>query len=333
MSRRKKNDGLPKYVQRRTYGVIFTPYLGKGVKGKPINLGPADMSVREVWDAYERETAQPNDTLDWLLQEFHDSKRFATRSPRTQKDYREYRAKLSGHAMANGKPFGTAKLAKIKRTSIQKYLDKHHAPILANRQIQYLKAVWNWAMNRFEHMPDNPCVGVELNAQAPRQRYVSQDEFEAFKESTRGYTPLFMELAYLCRARWSEVATLKDSDCLQQGLRIIRGKGSKGEITAWTPRLLAAVEACNGFNSRAPVPIAGKYLIHDSHGLPIKQNAFQSAWGRAMRKWVAEGKERFTFHDLKAAGYSDQEKQDAGHRSERMHDTYNRKLRVVEPAE
>lgn len=31
--------------------------------------------------------------------------------------------------------------------------------------------------------------------------------------------------------------------------------------------------------------------------------------------------------------HSDQKKQDAGHRSAKMHDTYNRKLRVVEPAE
>ena len=37
--------------------------------------------------------------------------------------------------------------------------------------------------------------------------------------------------------------------------------------------------------------------------------------------------------DLKAAGYSDQKKQDAGHKSEKMHRVYNRKLRIVEPAE
>ena len=31
--------------------------------------------------------------------------------------------------------------------------------------------------------------------------------------------------------------------------------------------------------------------------------------------------------------YSDQKVQDAGHKSQKMHDTYSRKLRVVEPAE
>jgi integrase len=311
--------------------VIYTPYLGKGQKGKPVNLGPADMTVGEVWAAYERETAQPTDTLNWLLNEYHQSAKFKSRKERTRKDYAEYRDKLAAYPMANGKPFGTAVLSKIKRTAIQKYLDKHHAPILANRQIQYLKSAWNWALNRYEQMPPNPCVGVELNPQNARTRYVSQDEFRAFRETTAGYIPLFMELGYLCRARWSEVARLTDSDLTDDGVVIIRGKGSVGEITAWTPRLRKAIAECKAFNADAPTPITGGYLIHDSRGNPIKQNTFQAAWGRAMRAWVKNGGERFTFHDLKAAGYSDQEQQFAGHKSERMHSVYNRKLRIVEP--
>jgi len=50
-----------------------------------------------------------------------------------------------------------------------------------------------------------------------------------------------------------------------------------------------------------------------------------------MRKWVEAGNERFTYHDIKACGYSDQKVQDAGHRSEKMHKVYNRKMRVVIP--
>ena len=331
--RRRENDGLPKYVRRRSYGVIYTPYLGKGKKGKPINLGPKDMSVTEVWAAYDRETKQDTDTLRWLLTEYHASEKFKSRSAKTQKAYQEYRDKLVTHTMRNGKPFGTASLAAIKRTSIQKYLDKHHAPILANRQIQYLKAAWNWALNRYDNLPENPCVGVDLNKQEARDRYVTQEEFAAFKATVSGYLPVFMELAYLCRARWSEVAAMRTSDVLPEGLRVRRTKGSDSEITALTPRLQKAIEAAQALNAKAPSPITGAYLLHDKSGNTIRQNSFQSAWGRAMRKWEAAGHERFTFHDLKAAGYSDQERQDAGHKSARMHDVYNRKLRIVEPAE
>lgn len=330
--RRRKNDGLPKYCRRRSYGVIYTPYLGRENGrtkwGKDVNLGPASMSVPEVWAAYERETKQERDTLRWLLAEYHGSEKFKSLQARTRADYEQYRKTLLLYPMANGRPFGQAKLDRIKRTAIQKLIDKYHAPIMVNRLVQYLKAAWNWGLNRYE-LPENPCVGVELNKQTPRTRYVSQAEFENFKPKG-GYIPLFMELAYLCRARWSEVAALRHSDLLDEGVRLIRGKGSESEITAWTPRLRAVVDDCLAFNQSAPVPIKGAYLIHDKAGNPIKRNAFQSAWGRAMRKWEGE---RFTFHDLKASGYSDQKKQDAGHKSDKMHKVYSRKLRVVQPAE
>ena len=335
--RRRINSGLPKYVYRRSYGFIYRPYLGmeNGVRqyGKEINLCPANSTIPQIYTAYEREIKADKDTLRWLLSEYHKSPKFRSLKPRTQKDYEGYQRTLLNYPMANGKPFGGASLDKIKRTSIQRLIDKYHAPITINRMVQYLKSVWNWALNRHEQLPENPCIGVELNKQIPRDRYVTRDEFAAFKATTEGYIPIFMELAYLCRARWSEVAALKVSDCTPDGLRLVRGKGSEGEITAWSPRLKNAVQAAKEFNRNAPAPISGAMLVHDRHGGAIRQHAFQSAWGRAMKKWAAKGNERFTYHDLKAAGYSDQKKQDAGHRSERMHTTYNRKLRIVEPAE
>lgn len=335
--RRRKNDGLPPYTQRRKWGVIYTPYLGrengKSVLGKPVNLGPADMTVTDAWLAYNRETKQDTESLRWLLTEYVNSKHVKGLAARTQKDYAKYREILIAYPMANGKPFGSAQLSGIKRTAIKKFLDKYHAPIQANRLIQFTKAAWNWGLDRHDHVPENPCNGVKLNKQKPRERYVTQEEFAAFKATTKGYTPLFMELGYLCRARWSEIAKLKRSDLLKEGVRLQRSKGSEGEVTAWNPRLLAAISACKEANKGAPIPLSGEILIHDKRGSAIRQNAFQSAWGRAMRAWESKGNERFTFHDLKAAGYSDMKKQSAGHKSERMHSVYNRKLQIVEPAE
>lgn len=142
-----------------------------------------------------------------------------------------------------------------------------------------------------------------------------------------------MELAYLCRARWGEVAALKISDLTPEGVRLVRTKGSEGEITAWSPRLRQVVRDCKAYNAGAPSPISGAYLIHDKTGAPIKQNAFQSAWGRAMRPWVAQGGERFTYHDIKAMGIGKQKDNFGGHRSEKMRKVYVRELQVVEPPE
>ncbi len=52
-----------------------------------------------------------------------------------------------------------------------------------------------------------------------------------------------------------------------------------------------------------------------------------------MDRFQAHGHERFTFHDLKAKGYSDQEKPDAGHKSIQMDAVYLRKLKPVLPPE
>lgn len=111
-----------------------------------------------------------------------------------------------------------------------------------------------------------------------------------------------MELAYLCRARWGEVARIKNSDITEQGIQLVRGKGSEGEVTAWTTRLRSVVQDCQSHNTGAPSPLAGGFLLHNERVQAIHQNTFQTAWGRAMRKWVAAGNERFTFHDPKAEG-------------------------------
>ena len=180
---------------------------------------------------------------------------------------------------------------------------------------------------------------MKLNKQAPRTRYVEDWEYELVRqiaaESGTPYVSVFMELAVLCRARRSEAAAYRHSDISEAGLRLERLKGSEGEITRWSPRLQAAVAAAKAIHPGAPTPIGGGYLVHDKSGQPIKKNAFDSAWRRIMQKAGAAGlKEPFTFHDLKSKGYSDMKgEQFAGHKSERMHGTYNRKLREVDATE
>lgn len=334
--RRVINQQLPKYVYRKRNAYVYREYVGvlggKRHYKQDVWLCPVDAPQSAFWAAYERATGVRSDTLRWLLGRYMESDKCKSLKPRTREDYAAYKELICAKKMASGDLFGDAPLDTITMRTIRGYLDTYPAKIAANRHIQYLKAAWTWAL-QYHDIPANPCIGVALHKQEARTRYVTQEEFTAFKATTQGYIPLFMELAYICRARWSEVAAIKASDIGEQGLRLHRGKGSQGEITGWTPRLRAAVEDCRAFNAEVPAPIAGIYLIHNQRGQPIRQNSFQAAWGRAMRKWVKAGNERFTFHDLKAAGYSDQQEQYAGHKSAKMHDTYNRKLRVVEPAE
>ena len=336
-SRRRINAALPKYVYRTKRGFVYRRYAGvmggKPVFDKDILLAAPDAPLSVVLRAYEQTATDNRRSLSWLLRAYHDSPQYQSLSERVREtDYPGYRIKLTDFKTSSGSRFGDALLHQISKRTIRGYLDNYPAPIAANRHIQYLKAAWNWCEQRHE-IPPNPCTGVKLNEQRARTRYVTQVEFAAFSESVPEYIQLFMELAYLCRARWSEVAALRQQDIVSEGLRLCRGKGSAGELTALSPRLLAALDACKAYNAGAPSPISGAYLIHDKKGRPISRNAFQSAWGRAMRKWVEAGNERFTYHDIKACGFSDMKEPFAGHKSDRMYSVYMRKLRTVNPPE
>lgn len=323
--RRRINEHLPKHVYRKGAGFIYRR------EGKDTYLCKQADPLSVLWAAYERaQKPDQGDTLRWLVNTYLASDKFRKLAPRTRESYGGYAVTLLGFKTASGRPFGDALLTEITLISIRGFLDKYPAPISANRQIQFLKSAWNWVAQRHP-VPDNPCRGVELNVQSARERYVSQEEYETVLNMATGYLPPMMELAYLCRARRSEVNALMEADILPEGVRLNRGKGSEGEITAWTPRLRAAVDAAKSLHPNAPAPIKGSYLIHDKAGAPIKKNSFDTAWRRLINRAIAVGVEPFTFHDLKAAGYSDQLEQWAGHKSEKMHRVYNRKLRIVEP--
>ena len=71
------------------------------------------------------------------------------------------------------------------------------------------------------------------------------------------------------------------------------------------------------------------WLLHNKDGSQIKHEAFGTAWGRLMNKALKNGlTERFTFHDIKAKGITDDSEGWAGHKSERMRDIYERKARL-----
>ena len=81
-----------------------------------------------------------------------------------------------------------------------------------------------------------------------RTRYPTDAEYDAVYEQAPEGLQICMEIAYLCRLRSSEVVGTDFKDkhkhsapgVLRQhmenaGLRVIRGKGSKTQVVAWTP--------------------------------------------------------------------------------------------------
>lgn len=303
---------LPPYVSVDKYGYKLKRYEGRvhgKIKwGKTTIIAPADAPMSEVWRAYEEAVGDGTQNLYWLVSKYLDSDKFKSLSDKSQKDYSKALQRLLSEPVSN-KTFGSVALHLIDKRSIRSYLDAYPSPVAANRQIAVLKAAWNWALERHD-IPANPCLGVRLNREAPRSRYVTDDEMKGAMDLAPPPIKQMMELAYLLRARYSEVLNLTVDDVSDTHVRLIRLKGSEGELCALSDRLRDAVSDVR----------AHPYICHR-----FTESGFSSAWRRLM----AKVDKPFTFHDLKAKGISDHQTNHSGHRSPAMRKTYVRKLQEV----
>lgn len=335
----KADTRLPPYVYRKGKQnlVEYRPYLGGGKFGKSVYLKgddgeclPFTASVTDIFRAYAKviEQERPQRTLAWLMGEYWASPRFSRLADSTKKHYAHYRAAIEGKELSNGKRFGDVPLDKLSRGVIAKYRDSmSHAPIQANRHLQFLGAVFSFALER-EYMTLNPVSGVEKNQQRARTRYVTEAEYRAAYNLAPDWLKSAMELAYLCRARRGEVLGMRLKDhLLPEGVYVQRTKGSKSEITLWSDRLRAAVALARSHNRDVLSP----FLLHGADGQAISAPAFNSAWKRLMEKVRRAGVEPFPFHDLKAKGVTDHTEHASGHRSAKQRDDYIRMPDLINP--
>lgn len=333
----RRDEKLPPYVSRITTinRVVFKEYLGRGKfggkryirdrEGEPL---PADASTQAIWEGYKAiETGHSTHSLKWLFSKYFKTARFQKLASDTRRNYRIHAEAIENAPLKSGKLFGDVDVALITPQVIARYRDKWETgrPVAVIREMQFMSSVFSWAVEQ-GHMARNPAKGVRKPSATARDRYVTQAEMLAVEKATNSkYLPIAMELAYLCRARASEVLGLqrrgdvqrKISGVVDEGIYVRRLKGSDSEITLWTPRLKKAVEDAKALHKDVISP----HLLYDKNGNAITYRALRSAFVRALEKAQVE---HFTFHDLKAAGISDHKNQTGGHKSARMRQTYVR---------
>ena len=311
-----KKIQLPKYVFQARNGYWYKPWLGrvdgKQKWGKAIRLADDTIPMSELWAIYERIGKAPKDTVKWMLDLYLDSQQFARLKPKTQKDYLAAVEKILSKPVGAG-TLGKAQLRQVTKRTIRDYLDTYPHPVAANRHIAVLKSAWSWCEERHE-IPENPCKSVKLNREEPRQRYVSDDEYETVLRMAPPPIAQMMELAYLLRGRLSEVKAIRVDDIYDDYLEFRRLKGSEGELCELSERLRAALSVVRG----------GEHVCHQ-----YSESGFRSAWRRLQGSMKKAGIEPFPFHDLKARGVSDHVDNFAGHRSPNMKKVYVRKLQRV----
>jgi hypothetical protein len=318
-------------------------------------------------------------TLRWLCEAYEASPKFRALAKSSRDSYAKARKVALATRTKLGGTFGELETRRITRPVVQRLVDLIAAgherddagnlvatPTKAVHVLRYLSVVFRWGANR-GHCDGNPAEGVEAPIERKHHVLPTHEAFTALLDYARkqahqghgvrgqeGGCPPYLapaaEIAYLCRLRGIEVTTLTDANALPEGLLSNRRKGSRDNITAWSPRLRAAWDALTAYRSlvwkrrRQAIPLdpAARPLIVTIGGDAITKSAFDSAWHRMVNSAIATGvirpDQRFSMHSLKHRGVTDTpgtdgEKQLAsGHKSLAMVAHYNHEVPTVAPA-
>ncbi|WP_319068525.1 tyrosine-type recombinase/integrase [Providencia manganoxydans] len=300
--------------------------------GRTVRLCDLTFTQAEVWFAYEKfiNDQKNEETLNALIDKFFFSADFTNLSITSQKDYRKYSKKLLP-------VFGKMLPDNIKPEHVRKYMDKRgvNSQVQANREKAFLSRVFSWAYER-GMVKGNPCKGVRQFKEIARDRYITDDEYNALYTVAPDLVRVAMEIAYLCCARQADVLTLTYAQLSDDGIFIKQGKTGKKQIKAWTDRLKAAID----LSKTLPLSsgISSLYVLHQSKGSKYTRDGFNSRWQKAKEEAVNKFPYldfNFTFHDLKAKGISDlegtlSEKQNiSGHKTQSQTARYDRKVVIV----
>ncbi|WP_158785116.1 tyrosine-type recombinase/integrase [Pantoea sp. BAV 3049] len=321
------DNALPPRVYRGRKNYEFHP-----PGGGSILLCSLDSPLPVLWAKYAQVNARKADkkTMAALVAEFFESSYFTRLAADTQKDYKKNSRRLLP-------VFGKMDPDNVKPQHIRKYMDKRGATseVQANREKSFLSGVYRWAYERGK-VAGNPCTGVKKFMEIPRDRLITDAEYNAVYAEAREIVKIAMEISYLCLARQSDVLSLREAQLLEEGIFICQNKTKKKQIKAWSDRLRLVIAMSRALPLKPG--IVSTFVIHQPNGNRYTRDGFNSAWRDA--KLAAEEKFPdlnfdFTFHDIKAKGVSDlegtlSEKQSiSGHKTQSQTATYDRKVQIV----
>jgi hypothetical protein len=333
-------------------------------------LAGADATLADLHRLMEARAGIQHGTVGWLLDEFHQSTKFADLAESTRGQYDKQRAIVKARTVKGGK-LGEFALAGITRPGVQKLVEqiaKEGHPTKANHVLRYLRVAFRWGLNHGRAPAGwrgtNPGEGVEPAKERKQFRMPTLAAMLAVQEFARAgaakqahtegsvapYLWAIIEIAYRCRLRGIELCRLTDASASQDGLRATRVKGSNDNVTQWSEPLRAAWDALVRYRDtrrdvhRLPTPLRAedRHVLVSQTGQPLSRSGLDSAWQDLMVAAIKAGvilpAQRFTLHGLKHRGITDTkgnkaDKQTAsGHKSAAMLERYDHDVPVVKPA-
>ena len=297
--RRIRHHNLPKrvYVHRRWYR--FVPK-----NGKPIKLAPIDDysgMLRSLSDLLEDRPSivTMSDLMDRYQLEVLPLKKKKLREDQTRqlKNLR--------------RTFGEMPPTDLRQSHAHEYLSRRGAtaPTAANREIELLSHICSMGV-RWDAMLANPLRDMKKITIPPRDRYVTDEEFEHVRSLASPMVQCVMDLAVLTGLRRGDILGLRKSDYTEAGLYAApsktRGSSRIRLLFELTDELVAVLE-----RAIALPPRNREYIVGNRKGNQFTNNGFDSVWQRLMSKATDPNSEnpieRFQFRDLRRKSATDEE--------------------------
>lgn len=271
-------------------------------------------------------TATPAVTVNDILDRFESEYIPNELSARTQRDYKR-------HVRDLRRWFGERIADEMKPRDFAQFMNVRTGRIQRNKQLAVLSCAFAQAVGVWYMCDRNPCRDVKRHRSRPRDREVTDDEFDRFINWVPPKMRLAMRLSVLTGQRQGDILSLRwDQVDREQGkIRFRQAKTGKRLAVRISPAVEAVLSQCE---TMAP---SGLFVIRRRDGQRYTSDGFRAIWQRAQRRWAAAGNERFTYHDLRArAAAKCKSVEEAmlllGHQNISMtRRVYDRSERTVEP--
>lgn len=224
--------------------------------------------------------------------------------------------------------FPDALLDEIEPVHIARYRDKRSKKTAANREMALFSHLWNWCREQGYTSKSNPVQGVRKNPERPRERYVTDEEYQAVWNEADAILQDAMDLALLTGQRKGDVLNMRVSDIADGCLFVRQGKTNKPLRIEIEGELSEVIER---IKSR-PRKATGNWLIQTEDGQRVTNEMLRGRFDKARKDAGAD----WQFRDLRAKSASDsdglQEAQERlGHEDSRITRRVYRRGEKVSP--
>ncbi|MHA6195573.1 tyrosine-type recombinase/integrase [Pseudomonas wadenswilerensis] len=200
-------------------------------------------------------------------------------------------------------------------------------PNMSNRMISFLRLVFSHGLET-QVVDSNPCIGIKRHAEKQRDRYITDEEFQAICDASSADMRCIFEMCYLTGQRINDVLGIQMTDITEAGIAFKQQKTKAKLIVGMTPDLQQLIERTLALPRRVRGPTL---FCARSGGKPVIYGTVAEAFRRARKE---AGVSNATIHDLRAKSLTDTDDQgnDAqklgGHTDAKMTKRYLRLRRV-----